>query len=105
MSVQSSQTQGAGKSAVSPERRRSSRRQLQMKAFLSSPTGGRRIAVESVDLSKHGIGLRLAQPIASGTYHVLELDLGDQKLVNEVLVLSCAAEGAEGTYHIHARFC
>jgi hypothetical protein len=89
---------------IANERRRSHRRPHVAEAFLSSPTGGQRIAVASIDLSKHGIGLSIKQPIAAGTYQILELGMGSQKMVSEVRILSCRP-GSEGSFHVHATFC
>jgi hypothetical protein len=91
-------------SKVAEERRRSDRRAHVVEAFLSSPTGGSRLEVSSIDLSKHGIGLCLKKPIAAGTFQVLELGIGPQKMVTEVRILSCRPQ-AEGGFHVHAMFC
>ena len=87
-----------------PERRRSRRRPHVVGAFLFSPTGGSKIAVASVDLSKHGIRLSVREPIACGTYHRLELGMGEQQTASEIRILSCRKE-PDGTYHVHAEFC
>lgn len=91
-------------SNLAEERRRSDRRAHVVEAFLSSPTGGGRLQVSSIDLSKHGIGLSLKKPIAAGTFRVLELGMGSQKMVTEVRILSCRPE-PEGGFRVHATFC
>ena len=88
----------------SRERRRSERRPHTVEAFLSSPTGGDRLEVASIDLSRHGVGLRLMKPIASGTFKALELGLGSQHLITEVRILSCRQE-KDGSFRVHAAFC
>jgi len=86
------------------ERRRSDRRPHIVEAFLSSPTGGNRLQVTSIDLSKHGIALDVNRPIATGTFQVLELGIGPQKMVTEVRILSCRQE-SNGCFCVHATFC
>jgi hypothetical protein len=88
----------------SEERRRSDRRPHVVEAFLSSPTGGSRLAVTSIDLSKHGIALDVKKPIATGMFQVLELGIGPQKMITEVRILSCREE-ADGCFRVHAAFC
>lgn len=90
-------------SSAAPERRRSPRKPHVVEAFLGSPTGGKPLKVTSVDLSKHGVGLSVERPIAAGTFHVLNLGLGDQRIAGEVRVLSCRKE-ADGSYRVHAEF-
>jgi hypothetical protein len=89
---------------VAEERRRSDRRPHLAEAFLSSPTGGSRIEVTSLDLSKHGIGLSVKRPIPTGTYQMLELGVGCQKIASEVRILSCRPT-PDGSFHVHATFC
>ena len=100
-------------SAISPqstalpmghERRRSQRRPHTAQAFVSSPTGGGRTEVACFDLSKHGVGLTLTTHIPAGTFHRLELGLGEQKIVTEIHVLSCQRQD-DGTFRVHAEFC
>ena len=93
------------KSPAAPtnERRRSPRKPHVVEASLGSPTGGKPLKVTSVDLSKHGVGLSVAKPIAAGTFHVLNLGLGAQRIAGEVRVLSCRKE-ADGSYRVHAEF-
>lgn len=94
----------ATKTGATPDRRRSERRPHAVEAFLSSPTGGDRIEVSSIDLSRHGVGLRLPIPIASGTFKALELGLGSQRMVTEVRILSCRQD-KDGSFRVHAAFC
>ena len=87
-----------------PDRRRSPRRPHVVQAVIASPTSGERLEIMSVDISSHGVGLRLADPIASGTFHVLELGLGPQQIVTEVRIVSCERQ-EDGSYRAHAAFC
>lgn len=86
------------------ERRRSPRRPHVAHAFLSSPTGGKRIEVLSTDVSRHGICLRLSDPIARGTFHRLEFVAEMGRPAREVRILSCEERG-DGSFHAHAEFC
>jgi hypothetical protein len=86
------------------ERRRSDRRPHVVEAFLSSPTGGSRLPVTSIDLSKHGVALDINKPIATGMFQVLELGIGQQKMITEVRILSCREE-TSGCFRVHATFC
>ena len=86
------------------ERRRSPRRPHVAEAQLSSPTGGNVIEMKSVDLSRHGVGLSLKAPLATGTFHILKLGLGSQQIETEVRILSCD-QTEDGSYRIHAEFC
>src|SRR5581483_11722436 len=79
------------------ERRRSVRRPHTAEAFLSSPTGGQRNEVACFDLSKHGVGLTLTTDIPAGTFHLLELAVGEQKIATEIHVLSCNRQ-ADGSF-------
>jgi hypothetical protein len=88
----------------SDERRRSPRREHVVEASITSPTGGPAIKVTGVDLSKHGVGLSLGKFIPSGTFHVLTLGLGAQRIVGEIRVVSCRKQG-DSVYRVHAEFC
>ncbi|HSU67642.1 MAG TPA: hypothetical protein VLJ39_12275, partial [Tepidisphaeraceae bacterium] len=81
-----------------PERRRSSRKPHVSEAFLSSPTGGRKIEVSSVDVSRHGVRLCVGSAIAAGIYQRLESGTGEQQTVREIHILSCRPE-PDGTFH------
>jgi hypothetical protein len=86
------------------ERRRSPRRPHRVAGALCSPTGGGRIEVFSVDVSRHGICLTLRRPIAGGTFHRLELASEAGRPAREVRILSCNPQH-DGAFHVHAEFC
>lgn len=90
--------------ALADERRRSPRRAYVAVAFLSSPTGGKRIEVLSADVSRHGICLKLRHPIAGGTFHRLEFSSDSGRPAREVRILSCDAQD-DGSFQAHAEFC
>jgi hypothetical protein len=94
----------ANKSSTLAERRRSLRQTHVAPATVSSPTGGHRIEVLSMDLSKHGVRLQVGQPIASGTFQRLEMEASDLPVVREVRILSCRLQ-PDGSYQVHAEFC
>src|SRR3954447_20219192 len=85
----------------SEERRRSARRAHIVEASITSPTGGPAIEVTGVDLSKHGVGLSVGKAVAAGTFHLLTLGLGAQRIVGEVRVVSCRKQG-DLVYRVHA---
>ena len=86
------------------ERRRSPRKPLVAEAELTSPTGGPAVDVTSVDISRHGVALSIKAALAAGTFHILKLGLGAQRIVTEVRILSCDLI-PDGSYRIHAEFC
>ena len=75
-----------------------------MPAVVSSPTGGNRIEVVSMDLSRHGVRLSVNRPIASGTYQRLEMGDDTPRVIREVRILSCRSQ-SDGSFHVHAEFC
>jgi hypothetical protein len=86
------------------ERRRSRREAHVAQAIVSSPTGGSRVEVVSMDLSKHGVRLSVNKPLATGTYQRLELGGSGQRVVREVRILSCRLQ-EDGSFQLHAEFC
>ena len=89
---------------ISDERRRSPRREHVVDASITSPTGGPATEVTGVDLSKHGVGLSVGKAVAAGTFHILTLGLGAQRIVGEIRVVSCRKQG-DSLYRVHAEFC
>lgn len=89
---------------IPSERRRSRRQPHVTQAVVSSPTGGHRVGVVSMDLSRHGVRLCVSKPIASGTYQRLELSGSDKTVVREVRILSCRPQD-DGSFQLHAEFC
>lgn len=88
----------------SPERRRSPRRPHVVEASLTSPTGGPAVQVTGFDLSRHGVGLTVPRIFPPGTFHLLTLGLGAQRIVGEIKVVSCRKQ-PDSTYRLHASFC
>ena len=86
------------------DRRRTPRRPQAAQAWLASPTGGQRSEVLCVDLSRHGVGLNLSRPIAEGTFHILELNLGPQRIVSEIRIVSCQ-QADDNSFRASAVFC
>ena len=90
--------------AAAADRRRSPRRPHTAQAWLSSPTGGQRTEVLCLDLSRHGVGLSLARPIPDGTFYILELGLGAQRIVCEIRIIGCQP-APDGSYRASGAFC
>ncbi len=86
------------------ERRRSSRMPHVVEATITSPTGGPALEITGVDLSKHGVGLSVGKVVPAGTFHILTLGLGAQRMVGEIRVVSCRKQG-DSLYRVHAEFC
>lgn len=102
--LQSSSAQGRG---AGNERRRSPRTPHVAEAWLSSPTSTApedRLDAMSLNLSRHGAGFELACPLPEGTFWVLELGVGDQKLTSEVRVANCR-KNETGLYEVGVEFC
>jgi hypothetical protein len=111
------------------DRRRSERRPHVIDAWLSpaSPgrTGGRRegreqhgqggegdrrnearYEVVAMDLSRHGVGFGMEQPLPVGSFHVIEIGFGEQRLVAEIRIVSCRPlDEQTGLFQIGAEFC
>ena len=88
----------------SEERRRSPRKPHVVEASITSPTGGPAIEVTGVDLSKYGVGLSVGKAVPAGTFHLLTLGLGAQRMVGEIRVVSCRKQG-DSLHRVHAEFC
>jgi hypothetical protein len=91
------------------DRRRSPRLPSVIEAWLC-PVGSddpqRRLEIASMDLSRHGVGFCVYRELPLGSFHVVEIALGDQRLVSEVRVVFCRPfEGEPGLFQIGAEFC
>lgn len=89
------------------DRRRSERRPLVVEAWLASPTATDpldRREVTSVNVSRHGVAFDHRTPMPVGTFHVIDLAMGEQRLLCEVRVMSCRRLD-DGMYEIGAEFC
>jgi hypothetical protein len=100
-------TQGTPKQAspTGKERRRSQRLPHIIEAFIASPTAtDERTEVTAVNLSRHGVAFEASQPLPAGSFHLIEIGLGDQKLMSEIRVISCT-KSDDGNWAIGAEFC
>jgi PilZ domain len=91
------------------DRRRSPRVPSVIEACLApvgSDDAGQRLDIASMDLSRHGVGFCVYRELPLGSAHVVEIALGDQRLVAEVRVIFCRPfEGEPGLFQIGAEFC
>src|SRR5688572_28262018 len=89
------------------ERRRCPRTAHVAEAWITSPTAtspDERIDVTSMNLSRHGVGFELARAIPEGTFYVIEIGMGDQRLTSEIRIVSCQ-KSDHGTWEVGAEFC
>jgi hypothetical protein len=97
------------KTLASPhkDRRRSERKEHVVEAWIVSPTATRateRFEVTAMNMSRHGVCFSLARAIPSGSYYMIEVMMGDQKILSEVRIISCRKDAA-GRYDVGAEFC
>jgi hypothetical protein len=93
--------------AASPtgrERRRSQREAREALAFVSTADGATRVAVDDVNLSRHGVGFTSFHPFAEGLFCLVEIGFGDQRLISEIQIVSCKGT-RDGQHRIGAEFC
>jgi hypothetical protein len=89
------------------ERRRSERKQHVAGAWIQSPTStdpSERIEVTSVNISRHGVCFSLLRPIPDGAFYMMEVSLGEQKIVSEIQIVNCRRD-ATGRFDVGAEFC
>ena len=87
------------------ERRRSERLPYIIEAWIaSSRDAADRTEVVSVDLARHGVGFEMQQALPVGSWQVIEIGLGPQRLVSEIRVVSCHKTD-DGNFRIGAEFC
>jgi PilZ domain len=89
------------------ERRRSERKPYTVEAYIISPTAtdpNQRKEVTSVNLSRHGLAFDFTEALAKKTYWMIEIDMGDQRLISEIRIMACRAI-ENGLYQIGAEFC
>jgi PilZ domain-containing protein len=91
------------------DRRRSPRVPSVIEAWLlpvGSEDRDQRLEIASMDLSRHGVGFCVYRELPLGTFHVVEIALGDQRLVADVRIVFCRPfEGEPGLFQIGAEFC
>jgi hypothetical protein len=91
----------------SAERRRSVRIPHVIEAWINSPTATHaeeRREVTCMNLSRHGAGFLFSEPLPTSAFYVLEIGLGEQRMISEVRIVSCKAT-ENGQYEIGAEFC
>ncbi|HMO27591.1 MAG TPA: PilZ domain-containing protein [Tepidisphaeraceae bacterium] len=93
--------------AAAEDRRRSDRRPHVVEAWICSPTSSDpedRVEVLAVNVSRHGVGFESDTPIAPGTFHTMEIGIGEQTMRHEVRVSFCR-KTEHGRYDVGAEFC
>ena len=89
------------------DRRRSPRTPHVAEAWITSPTAtstDERIEVASMNLARHGVGFELARAIPENTFYVMEIGMGEQRLLSEIRIISCR-KSDHGTWEVGAEFC
>jgi hypothetical protein len=89
------------------DRRRSERVPHVCESWISSPTAtddDQKQEVTSLNISRHGVGFELHAPLPLGAFYVIEIGVGDQRLVSEIRLVSCKKNDA-GLYECGAEFC
>ena len=91
--------------ATGAGRRRSERKPYIIEGWLSRPNDpGDEIEVVALNVSHHGIGFKMPQPLNLGEFFTMEIGLGEQRMISEVRVVSCrACDG--GMFDVGAEFC
>ncbi len=90
------------------ENRRSARVPYVMDAWICSPTAGdpleERIEVRSVNISRHGVGFVITHEVPTGAFWIMEIGIGEQRLVSEIRVMNCR-KADDGQFEVGAEFC
>lgn len=76
-------------------------------AWVCSPTSTNtddRIEVLSLNISRHGVGFEIPKPLPAGTFWVIEIGVGEQRLCSEVRLVACT-KTESGLYEVGAEFC
>jgi hypothetical protein len=92
--------------AAEADRRRSQRTPHIVEAWISSPTATDpkdREEVRSVNLSRHGVAFEYRTDLPLGTFHVIEVALGENQMRTEVRIMYCRNMG-DGSFEIGAEF-
>jgi hypothetical protein len=88
------------------DRRRSLRKPHVAEAWVASPTATRpddRLEVTALNLSRHGVAFEVPKALPEGSFYVVEIGVGDQRLSSEIRIISCRK--VEGIYEVGAEFC
>ena len=89
------------------DRRRSERVPHVVESWISSPTDfdkNQQQEVRSVNLSRHGVAFDTDKEMATGAFKIIEIGLGQQRMISEVRIVSCRKTD-EGHYEVGAEFC
>ena len=89
------------------DRRRSLRKPHVAEAWICSPTATRpeeKVEVTAINLSRHGVAFEIPKNLPTDTFYVMEVGVGDQRLVSEVRIISCR-KAENGNYEVGAEFC
>ena len=90
------------------EKRRSERVPHVMDAWICSPTAvdplEERVEVRSVNISRHGVAFAVDHELPDGAFWIMEIGIGDQRLVSEIRVMNCR-KADDGQFEIGAEFC
>ena len=90
------------------ERRRSQRVPRVLDAWICSPTAidpiTEREEVTAVNLSRHGVGFMSSHPVATGSFHNMNIIMGTQEIISEVRIMNCRKVDGN-KYEIGAEFC
>jgi hypothetical protein len=103
-----SPTGAGGAMRLAGDKRRSARVPHVMDAWICSPTAvdpvDERVEVRSVNISRHGVGFVVDHELATGAFWIIEIGIGDQRLMSEIRVMNCRKlEGGE--FEVGAEFC
>src|SRR3954454_19167840 len=88
------------------DRSRSLRRPHVAEAWVSSPTATRaddRLEVTALNLSRHGVAFEVTKPMPVGSFYIVEVGVGDQRLSSEIRIISCRK--VDGMYEVGGEFC
>ncbi len=88
------------------ERRRSPRKPHVIEAWIASPTATpdeERLEATSINLSRHGVAFCIKTQLPVGSYYVIEIGMGEQRMVSEVRTVSCRP-GDDGMFEVGAAF-
>lgn len=89
------------------DRRRSVRVPHVVEAWISSPTDFEKAEQQevcSVNLSRHGVAFDNKKDVATGSFWIIEIGFGDQRMISEVRIVSCR-ERDPGVFEVGAEFC
>jgi hypothetical protein len=89
------------------DRRRSDRAPHVCEAWIASPTRTDpfdRLLVHALNLSKHGVGFDSPTPLATGTFHDIQIVIGEQTVRTEIRITHCRRLD-DGHFEVGGEFC